>query len=91
MVRKDAWDDFYFFEFTKARFMAQDVMYPGEGSMCAWEKTTVDLKPLFDCLKSDPNSSSKKKLTNETESALVKVDETLNDQLIRINNTKRWD
>ena len=51
--------------------------------------TTADLKPLFDCLKSDPNSSSKRKLTNETESALVKVDETLNDQLIRINITKR--
>ena len=43
----------------------------------------------FDCLKGDPNSSSKKKLTNETETALVKVDETLNDQLIRINITKR--
>ena len=38
--------------------------------------TTTGLKPLFDCLKSDPNSSSKKRLTNETESALVKVDET---------------
>ena len=38
--------------------------------------TTADLKPLFDCLKSDPNSSSKRKLTNETESALVKVNET---------------
>ena len=24
----------YFFEFTKARFIAQDVIYPGEGSMC---------------------------------------------------------
>ena len=32
---KDAWNDFYFFEFTKANFMAQDVIYPGEGSMCA--------------------------------------------------------
>ena len=32
MVRKDAWKDFNFFEFTKARFMAQDVIYPGEGS-----------------------------------------------------------
>ena len=53
------------------------------------KQTTADLKPLFDCLKSDPNSSSKRKLTNETESALVKVDETLNDQLIRINITKR--
>ena len=51
--------------------------------------TTADLKPLFDCLKSDPNSSSKRKLTNETESALVKVDETLNVQLVRINTTKR--
>ena len=28
-------DDFYFFEFTNASFMAQDVIYPGEGSMCA--------------------------------------------------------
>jgi len=34
VVRKDAWNDFYFIEFTKARFMAQDVIYPGEGSMC---------------------------------------------------------
>ena len=24
-----------FFEFTKARFMAEDVIYPGEVSMCA--------------------------------------------------------
>ena len=37
MVRKDAWNYFYFFEFTKARFMAQDVIYPGERSMCAGE------------------------------------------------------
>ena len=33
MVRKDAWDDFNLFEFIKARFMAQDVIYPGEGYM----------------------------------------------------------
>ena len=33
MVRKDAWNDFDFFEFIKFRFMAQDVIYPGEGSM----------------------------------------------------------
>ena len=32
MVRKDAWNDFDFFEFIKFRFMAQDVIYPGEGS-----------------------------------------------------------
>ena len=29
--------------------------------------TTADLKPLFDCLKSDPNSSSKRKLTKTTD------------------------
>ena len=40
-VRKDAWNDFNFFEFTKARFVAQDVIYPGEGSMCAWEKGEI--------------------------------------------------
>ena len=50
--------------------------------------TTADIKPLFDCLKSDPNPSSKRKLTSEAESALVKVDETLNDQLIKINITR---
>ena len=33
-----ALNDFNFFEFTKARFMAQDVIYPGEGSMSTWEK-----------------------------------------------------
>ena len=44
--------------------------------------TTTDLKLLFDCLRSDPNPSYKKQLTSET-------DEALNDQLIRINITKR--
>jgi len=42
VVRKDAWNDFRFFEFIKARFMAQDVIChieedssygPGEGSV----------------------------------------------------------
>jgi len=42
VVREDAWNDFYFFEFTKARFMAQDVIYPGEGSMCTWEKSEIN-------------------------------------------------
>ena len=42
MVTKDAWNDFIFFEFTKARFMAQDVTYPGEAFMCAWEKGEID-------------------------------------------------
>ena len=41
MVRKDAWNDFYFLEFTKARFMAQDVIYPGECSMCTLEKGEI--------------------------------------------------
>ena len=49
------------------------------------------MKPLFDCLKSDPNPSSKRKLVSEAELALVKVDEALNDQLIRVNITIGWD
>ena len=53
--------------------------------------TTADLKPLFDCLKGHPDPSSKRKLTSEVQSALVKVDEALNDQLIRINITRGWD
>jgi len=53
--------------------------------------TSADLKPLFDCLKGDPNPSSKRELTSEAELALVKVDEALNDQLIRVNITRGWD
>ena len=49
------------------------------------------MKPLFDCLKSDPNPSSKRELTSEAELALVKVDGALNDQLIRVNITRGWD
>ena len=41
MVRKDAWNDFDFFEYTKVRFMAQDVIYPGEGSASTWEKGSI--------------------------------------------------
>ena len=41
MIRKDAWNDFNFFEFAKARFMAQDEIYPREGSMCTWEKGEI--------------------------------------------------
>ena len=41
MVRKDARNDFSFFEFTKARFMAQDVIHPGEGSVYAREKGEI--------------------------------------------------
>ena len=45
---------------------------------------------MFDCLKGDPDPSSKKKLTSEAESTLVKVNEALPDQLIKINITRRW-
>ena len=41
MIRKDAGNIFKFFEFTKARFMAQDVIYPGEYSMCTLEKCEI--------------------------------------------------
>ena len=41
MVRKDAWNDFNIFEFTKARLIDQDVICPGEGSMCALEKGEI--------------------------------------------------
>ena len=41
MVRKDAWNDFNFSEFTKARLMAQDVIYPEEGSVCTGEKVEI--------------------------------------------------
>ena len=51
---------------------------------------TADLKLLFNCLRGCPNPSSKGKLTSETESTLVKVEEALNDQLIKINITRGW-
>ena len=54
-------------------------------------KTDHWRKPLFDCLKGYPNPRSKRELTSEAKSALVKVDEVLNDQLIRINITRGGD
>ena len=42
MVRKDDWNDFNFFDFTKTTFMAQDVIYSGEGSMRTREKREID-------------------------------------------------
>ena len=42
VVRKDTWNDLNFFEFTKARFMAQDVNYHGEGSMSTWENMEAE-------------------------------------------------
>ena len=41
MIRKETWNDFNFFEFTKARFMAQDVIYPGERSVGTWGKGEI--------------------------------------------------
>ena len=41
MARKDAWNYFNYFEFSKARFMDQDVLYLGEGSMCTSEKGEI--------------------------------------------------
>ena len=41
MVKKDDWTDFNFFKFAKARFMAQDVIYPGGGSVCTSEKGEI--------------------------------------------------
>ena len=38
MVGKDAWYDFNFLKFTEAWFVTQDVMYPGECSVCTWEE-----------------------------------------------------
>ena len=35
--REDAWYDFGFRKFTDVRFVTQDVVYPGECSMCTWE------------------------------------------------------
>ena len=39
----------------------------------------------------NPNPSSKKKLTSVTQLAFVKVNEALNDQLIKINIAKKGD
>ena len=39
MVRKDAWYDFNFLKFTEAWFVTQDVIYPGECSVCTWEES----------------------------------------------------
>ena len=54
--------------------------------------TFVDLKPFVWLLKNNnPNPSSKKKLTSVTQLAFVKVNEALNDQLIKINIAKKGD
>ena len=38
MVREDAWYDCNFLKFTEFWFETQDVVYPGECSMCTWEE-----------------------------------------------------
>ena len=37
MVREDPWYDLNFLKFTEVWFVTQDVVYPGECSMCTWE------------------------------------------------------
>ena len=39
VVRKDAWYDFNCLKCTKAWFLTQDMIYPGEYSMCTWEES----------------------------------------------------
>ena len=39
VVRKEAWYDFNFLKFSEALFVTQDVIYPGECSMCTWEES----------------------------------------------------
>ena len=39
VVRKDAWYDFKFLKFSEAWFVTQDVIYPGECSVCTWEES----------------------------------------------------
>ena len=52
MVRKDAWNDFDFFEFIKFRFMAQDVTFADiEESLHPWHKAhLVMVYELFNVL-----------------------------------------
>ena len=38
MVREDVWYDLNFLKFTEVWFVTQDVVYPGECSMCTWEE-----------------------------------------------------
>ena len=38
LVREDAWYDFNFLKFTEVWFLTQDMVYPGECSMCTWEE-----------------------------------------------------
>jgi len=60
VVRKDAWNDFNFSEFTKARFMAQDVIYPGEGSMCTEASKVLMVRSwtsVRDAIRSTPGTS----------------------------------
>ena len=48
VVREDAWNDFYVFEFTKARFMAQDVIYPREACIISCMKRVASPGSIHD-------------------------------------------
>ena len=60
MVREDAGYDFNFLKFTEVWFVTQDVVYPGECSMCTWKEGLFFVKLVwwywilltFACLKS---------------------------------------
>ena len=38
VIREDAWYDCNFLKFTEFWFVTQDVVYPGECSMCTWKE-----------------------------------------------------
>ena len=89
MVRKDTWNDFNFFEFIKARFMAQDVIYPEESSVWAWEKgqinnLTLHLKQPEKKEMKNPRVSRRKEIlkirgeinAKETKETIAKINKT---------------
>ena len=39
VVREDTWYDLNFLKFSEAWFVAQDIVYTGEYSMCTWEES----------------------------------------------------
>ena len=53
--------------------------------------TTAELKPLFNILRGDPDSTSKRQLTAEAQKALGKVEAALSNSYVkRIDLTMTW-
>ena len=81
MVKKDDWNDFNFFKFAKARFMAQDVIYPGGGSVCTSEKGEINNNTIivgdFNNPLTPMDRSIKQKINKETQ--------TLNDTMDQLD------